>query len=211
MGISGKPSELIEIGPVLRDHVPVIKRFSGGGTVIVDSGTIFVTLICNKDVVPGVQPYPRSIMSWSGLLYSEVFQGIDGFQLRENDYVFGDHKFGGNAQSIIKSRWIHHTSFLWDYDSRNMAYLKLPARAPKYRSARNHAEFVCRMKEYMPRSIFIERTMKALESHFSVKPVNLDAVVGSHSSGYVHSTRLLSKHELKDAVTTLLESRALSG
>ena len=50
-----------------------------------------------------------------------------------SDYVFGTHKFGGNAQSITKNRWIHHTSFLWDYDVRNMAYLKLPKRAPEYR------------------------------------------------------------------------------
>lgn len=50
-----------------------------------------------------------------------------------SDYVFGNRKFGGNAQSIIKNRWIHHTSFLWDYEVRNMAYLKLPVRAPEYR------------------------------------------------------------------------------
>lgn len=79
-----KPSELLEIGSVLRDQVPVIKRFTGGGTVVVDKGTVFVTLICNKDDVPGVRPYPRSIMSWSGLLYNQVFKGIADFQLREN-------------------------------------------------------------------------------------------------------------------------------
>jgi lipoate-protein ligase A len=50
-----------------------------------------------------------------------------------SDYVFGDRKFGGNAQSITRNRWIHHTSFLWDYEVRNMAYLKRPARAPEYR------------------------------------------------------------------------------
>ncbi|KAF2313617.1 hypothetical protein GH714_012422 [Hevea brasiliensis] len=102
-------------------------------------------------------------------------------------------------------------SFLWDYEVRNMAYLKLPARAPKYRSARNHNEFVCRMKEYMPRSVFIERILKALESHFSVKPINLEAVDGSHMAGYVHFTRLLSKQELEAAMTSVLESRALCG
>lgn len=50
-----------------------------------------------------------------------------------SDYVFGNRKFGGNAQSITKTRWIHHTSFLWDYEVKTMAYLKLPARAPEYR------------------------------------------------------------------------------
>lgn len=49
------------------------------------------------------------------------------------DYVFGDRKFGGNAQSITKNRWVHHTSFLWDYEAKNMSYLKLPAKAPQYR------------------------------------------------------------------------------
>uniref|UniRef100_A0A2P2KE46 Uncharacterized protein LOC103409756 n=1 Tax=Rhizophora mucronata TaxID=61149 RepID=A0A2P2KE46_RHIMU len=51
------------------------------------------------------------------------------------DYVFGDCKFGRNAQSITKTRWMHHSSFIWNYEIRNMAYLKIPARAPKYRMA----------------------------------------------------------------------------
>lgn len=79
-----KPGELVELEPVIRDRIPVIRRFTGGGTVIVDSGTIFVTFICNKDAVPGLQPYPRPIMSWSSLIYNEVFKGVGDFSLREN-------------------------------------------------------------------------------------------------------------------------------
>lgn len=66
--------KLLEINSVFRDKVPVIRRFTGGGTVIVDTGTIFVTFLCNKDDVPAVQPYPRPIMSWSSFLYSKVFR-----------------------------------------------------------------------------------------------------------------------------------------
>ncbi|XP_031254050.1 uncharacterized protein LOC116112023 [Pistacia vera] len=199
MGISGKPSELLKVGSILREQVPVIRRFTGGGTVVVDNGTIFVTLICNKDAVPGVQPYPRSVMYWSGLLYNEVFRGTGDFQLLENDYVFGDRKFGGNAQSITKNRWIHHTSFLWDYKVGNMAYLKQPARAPKYRLARDHTKFICRMKDYMPRSVFIENTIEAIETYFSVQPANLEAIDTSSEANFVHSTRLLTKQELEEA------------
>ncbi|CAK9162933.1 unnamed protein product [Ilex paraguariensis] len=54
------------------DQVPVIKRFTGGGTVIVDQGTVFASLIYNRDAVPGVHPYSRSIMCWSGSIYYEV-------------------------------------------------------------------------------------------------------------------------------------------
>jgi len=76
---------------VLRDDIPVIKRFTGGGTVIVDNGTIFTALICNKDDVPGVQPYPRPIMSWTGQLYGEVFREFGDFRLRENGMWHGYH------------------------------------------------------------------------------------------------------------------------
>ena len=58
--------------------------FTGGGTVVVASDTVFVTLICNRDAVAGLQPYPRPIKSWSGHLYGRVFQGVGKFNLHEN-------------------------------------------------------------------------------------------------------------------------------
>ncbi|KAK9146462.1 hypothetical protein Sjap_006365 [Stephania japonica] len=199
MGIAGKPSELLELEVVMEDQIPVVRRFTGGGTVIVDSGTIFATFICNKDDVHGVQPYPRPIMHWTSLLYMQVFQGTADFHLRENDYVFGNHKFGGNAQSITKNRWVHHTSFLWDYEVKNMAYLKLPTRAPEYRSARGHTDFICRMKDYLPKSEFFEKTIASVGSHFSLRPIKLEAVEASMTA-FTHSTKLLSKQELAEAL-----------
>ncbi|XP_022738276.1 uncharacterized protein LOC111291007 [Durio zibethinus] len=199
MGVSGKPAELLEIGSVLRDQVPVIRRFTGGGTVIVDHGTIFVTFICNKEAVLDLKPFPRQIMSWSSLLYSKVFQGIGDFHLRENDYVFGNHKFGGNAQSITKSRWIHHTSFLWDFEVRNMTYLKLPKRAPEYRLARGHLDFICRMKDYMPRSTFINKTVEATGTQFSLRSIMSEEIESCSETEFYPSTRLLTDKELEAA------------
>ncbi|XP_022884504.1 uncharacterized protein LOC111401140 isoform X1 [Olea europaea var. sylvestris] len=210
MGISGKPVELLEIDSVLRDEIPVIRRFTGGGTVIVDQGTIFVTFICNKDAVPGLQSYPRPIMSWSSLVYQKVFQGIGDFSLRENDYVLGNHKFGGNAQSIIKNRWVHHTSFLWDYEISNMDYLKLPKRSPDYRQARGHLEFICRMKDYIPRLYFIDRTIDAVGSHFVVRSMELKAIKHPSGTEFQPSSRFLSKQELEEAEFDSLTGIALS-
>ncbi|MFS7985522.1 hypothetical protein Hanom_Chr11g00999361 [Helianthus anomalus] len=78
MGISRKPAELVEIKRVLEDNIPVIRRFTGGGT--------------NADV----QPYPRPILSWTSLLYSQVFEGIADFRLREND--IGPFCYGNSCQ-----------------------------------------------------------------------------------------------------------------
>ena len=145
MGISGNPSALLDLSRVKRDKIPVLQRFSGGGTVIVDEETLFITFILSKDAVD-IPAFPEPILRWSAELYETAWQ-IPGFGLRENDYVIHERKCGGNAQYIKKERWLHHTSFLLDYDPRNMDYLLLPPKRPKYRQDRPHAEFLCRLKE----------------------------------------------------------------
>jgi lipoate-protein ligase A len=47
--------------------------------------------------------------------------------------VLGERKFGGNAQAITSKRWLHHTSFLWDFQARSMELLTNPAKQPAYR------------------------------------------------------------------------------
>ena len=47
LGISGKPLELIDVEKCKDANIKVIRRFSGGGTVIVDNSTIFSTFILN--------------------------------------------------------------------------------------------------------------------------------------------------------------------
>ncbi|KMZ66026.1 Lipoate protein ligase-like protein [Zostera marina] len=148
-------------------------------------------------------------MSWTGQLYSKAFHDIGDFHLRENDYAFGDRKFGGNAQSITKSRWIHHTSFLWDYDVRNMSYLKHPTKAPEYRLARHHTEFLCPMKDCLPsRTSFIDRTITSVATHFYLKRVLLHDVISNPSSEtpFHHTSTLLSKQELEFVLASQISS-----
>ena len=47
MGFSGKADELINIPLAKQDKVEVIRRYTGGGTVVVDHSTIFTTFIMN--------------------------------------------------------------------------------------------------------------------------------------------------------------------
>lgn len=49
MGISGQPSQWIDSTIFEKRPVPLIRRFSGGGTVFVDTNTMFVTWICQAD------------------------------------------------------------------------------------------------------------------------------------------------------------------
>jgi lipoate-protein ligase A len=65
LGISGKPHELVHVEAAHKARIPLIKRFSGGGTVIVDSNTVFSTLIASTKDVPDVDPFPRPIMEFA--------------------------------------------------------------------------------------------------------------------------------------------------
>jgi lipoate---protein ligase len=47
LGLSGKIPELVEAERANADEVPLIRRYSGGGTVLVDSNTIFCSIIMN--------------------------------------------------------------------------------------------------------------------------------------------------------------------
>ncbi|CEG39991.1 lipoate protein ligase-like protein [Plasmopara halstedii] len=200
MGISGKPEQLLHQDAVKRDGIPVLKRFSGGGTVIVDHNTIFTTFVCKHEDFPHVKPFPRDIMSWSQNFYSPLFARISldhqKFSLREDDYVFNDRKCGGNAQSLSKGRWLHHTSFLWDFDPQNMEYLTNPARQPKYRQQRSHLEFLCSLKDMLKpecatREKFESELYQQLIHGFEIENVGLSDILPILKREHRKSTHFL--------------------
>jgi lipoate-protein ligase A len=228
MGIGGKPDKLLNIDLVKQDGVVVIKRFSGGGTVILDPASIWTSFIGRNHDFPHVEPYPKSIMQWSAdsvfapafSKLNETTDGVDNnisgqktlvvdykscsatdnsgmkitlptsrwidddlntprtlpdFLLRENDYVLGERKMGGNAQSIVKGGWLHHTSFLWDYDNENMEYLSLPAKRPDYRGDRSHDDFLVKLKTHYGKSNrpFFKSLKEACAEEFDLEEVTL--------------------------------------
>lgn len=175
MGISAKPEKLLEKVIVKKMNIPVIKRFSGGGTVVVDPDTVFVTFICNESSL-NIASYPEPVMRWSDSFYRRVFSGTE-FSLRENDYVFGNRKFGGNAQYMRKGRWLHHTSFLWDFDNASMACLKIPEKMPEYRQKRTHEGFLCKLKDHFPKKDLLRgRIQKELLSVFDIKEYSYEDI-----------------------------------
>lgn len=51
LGFSGKPLELLNIQKVKKDNLQVIRRFTGGGTVVVDHSTVFASFVLNVSVL----------------------------------------------------------------------------------------------------------------------------------------------------------------
>jgi lipoate-protein ligase A len=70
LGIGGKPNQLLNLPLVTEDQVITIKRFSGGGTVVVDADCLWTTMIGRPaaDMPPS---YPREIMAYT---FDKVFE-----------------------------------------------------------------------------------------------------------------------------------------
>lgn len=172
MGISGQPEQWLNQPLLEKKPVPLIRRFSGGGTVYVDAHTCFVTWICESDALQ-VPCCPNSVMGWTAKFYSSLFP--HNFRTHENDYILGDRKFGGNAQYLRKNRWLHHSSLLWDYDPQKMEYLAMPPRMPSYRAARLHSDFLCALKSRWPsQQQLCDDIDTHLRSHFQIIEVTLE-------------------------------------
>jgi len=171
LGISGKIPELVDEKKAQDLGVPLLRRFSGGGTVVIDEDTIFVTFIFQKDA-HSFPSFPEPIMRWSGTIYDSLFsQPL--IALKENDYVIQEKKCGGNAQYIKRDRWLHHTSFLWDYKPHLMDCLLHPKKTPSYRENRSHADFLCRLSDHLEsKEIFINALKDRLARSFSVQEIS---------------------------------------
>jgi len=147
MGLAGDVRALVDAPAARAAGVRVARRFTGGGTVVTDAGTALVSFVGARADARGAPAFPRELMAWSAALYAPVFgallpRGAPPFALRGHDYALGERKVGGNAQAVSRDRFVHHTSFLWDFDAARMELLRMPAARPAWRADRRHADFV---------------------------------------------------------------------
>jgi len=173
MGISSQVADDIDEARLQQRPIPIIRRFSGGGTVVVDKNCLFVSFIFNKEEFP-FAANPKEALFWSHQFYKSVFAPIE-LLLHSQDYVIGDRKIGGNGQYFTKNRALHHTSFLWDFSPDLMNLLRIPKMAPPYRQGRPHEEFVTKLALHFPTlKDFTEKLEKNIQSQFCCIPVSLE-------------------------------------
>lgn len=184
LGISSSKEKHLYLEPIQTNKVPVIRRFSGGGTVVVDENTLFVTFIASRQLIHETSSTPESILRFAEKLFLPVFQGTH-FALKENDFIIGEKKCGGNAEYLQKDRFLLHTSFLWDYSVDRFAWLKHPPKTPSYRKERSHCDFVCKLKDYFPcQKTWIASLQNEMEKTYCLENLCLTEVMNTikHSS-----------------------------
>lgn len=146
LGRTGKAQEDVQWKTVEKDAVPVLRRSSGGGTVVQGPGCLNFTFILSKEVNPELcdlrHSYRFILQGVLDLLknlgVAAVFRPISDLALESSE-----KKFSGNAQYRGRNFILHHGTILYDFDLSLIArYLNMPEEIPEYRKGRGHNDFV---------------------------------------------------------------------
>ncbi len=124
--------------------VPILRRCTGGGTVLQGPGCLNYTLILKIENESQLATVPQTncfIMKRqaAALRQLEKNVSIEG----HTDLALGELKFSGNAQRRKRDFLIFHGTFLLDFDLDLIEKLLLkPSKEPDYRNGRSHREFL---------------------------------------------------------------------
>lgn len=146
LGRIGKEDEDVDLGQAQKDNIPVLRRSSGGGTVVQGQGCLNYTLVLSKHNYQVLNDLRKSYAWISEKVIGALeSQGIKAYFRPISDLATGQNekKFSGNAQKRGKNYILHHGTILYSFDlSLISRYLKMPQDIPEYRKNRPHTDFV---------------------------------------------------------------------
>ncbi|HXD85749.1 MAG TPA: lipoate--protein ligase family protein [Urbifossiella sp.] len=144
VGAGGSAANDVNRDACSRDGVPILRRGSGGGTVLLGPGCLCYSLVLRTDRAPGldlIQPATRYVL---GKMLNAIAAVVPGLMIAgTSDLAAGGVKFSGNAQQRKQRFFLHHGTLMAGFDLDRMTrYLHAPERQPDYRGGRAHREFV---------------------------------------------------------------------
>ncbi|MBI3322235.1 MAG: lipoate--protein ligase family protein [Candidatus Omnitrophica bacterium] len=145
--------------------VPVLRRMSGGGTVLQGPGVLNYSLVLRAEE-PAMRTIPatnRAVMGRNRACLERLLPGpvtAEG----DTDLALSGRKFSGNAQRRRRKALLFHGTFLLGLDFALLdRVLPLPAKQPAYRRSRAHGDFLVNL------GLAPARIKKALAEAWSAK------------------------------------------
>jgi len=142
LGRGNRVEEWADVNACRSDGVPILRRESGGGAVVLSPGCLNYSLVFSLEQRPAWRDVKRS--------FSDILQCIAGalqLEFREPcDLAWQNRKVSGSAQRRTPAALLHHGTFLYNFDpAMAERYLLQPKRQPPYRKGRSHAGFLTNM------------------------------------------------------------------
>lgn len=147
VGRANRIERNVDLDACRRDGVPIVRRCSGGGTVLLGPGALVFSLVLRVDSgdrLANVEGATKAILD---RVLRPLQQRVANLERQgTSDLAAGDIKVSGNSQRWMRTTLLHHGTLLYDFDlDRIGRYLTKPEREPEYRRGRNHREFVANL------------------------------------------------------------------
>ena len=172
VGAGGALAHDVAVEQCQRDGVPIGRRSSGGGTVLLGPGCLLFSLILPIAADPA---YAQVRSSYAAIL-QRLAESLRRFDPQVvvagiSDLAIGLRKFSGNAQQRKARFLLHHGTILYAMDLTQISrYLRTPEHQPEYRAGRTHAEFVTNLPATGP------ALRECLRDAFAAKPVPAEQI-----------------------------------
>jgi lipoate-protein ligase A len=143
LGAGGEVGKDVHLERCTSEGVPIHRRSSGGGTVLLGKGCLLFSLVLSVERAPELK-HVNASYRW---ILEKLAEALAPFGAVRHegicDLAIGGKKFSGNAQQRKQRFILHHGTLLYDFDLAKIShYLKLPERQPEYREDRTHGDFV---------------------------------------------------------------------
>lgn len=160
LGASGRIAEDVRREACEADGVPLARRSSGGGTVLVGPGALNFAI-----VLPiGFDPSFAAVDLAQKWILARSAEGLNRFRpggsprievLGSGDLTIDRRKISGSAQRRLRKHLLVHATFLHDFPLDKIGrYLAAPRRQPDYREGRPHSTFLA--NDRTPRASLVE-------------------------------------------------------
>jgi lipoate-protein ligase A len=167
LGSSNKAESEVHLSACEQLNIPVLKRYGGGGTVVLYDGTVVISFggwvrqqfqngfyfdLLNRTVIACLaQKWPQlAALSQAGL----------------SDIVFGQRKIAGTSLFRSRNYLLYQASILVELDMGLINQtLKSPTKEPSYREGRSHKEFLLGLSA-IESSATVENVARQIEREF---------------------------------------------
>lgn len=144
LGASSRSADDVDEAACLADGVPILRRTSGGGTVLLGRGCLLYSLVLAYERSQALLTIRSSYRYILGHICKHLASVAPGIELAGmSDLALRGKKVSGNSQRRKRSFLLHHGTLLYQFDaSRVSRYLRQPQCQPDYRQGRAHGEFL---------------------------------------------------------------------
>ena len=178
IGRSSKIAQEVHVESCRRDGIPVLRRMSGGASIVAGPGCLMFSLLislnkrpscraldeAHREVMGRVREAVQAALVDAGLEMQVAIQGVC-------DLTIGNRKISGNALRIKRHWMMYHGTVLVNMPLEWISeYLATPPKRPEYRGDREHSRFVTSLAEQISQSdTTIERLRESIAREMITK------------------------------------------